>query len=70
MNVEIIGHKNQILLEEIDLFNYQKEKTIDDNFCRKNSQSDVQMKFSCNYCRHVGIILVDKNKQPQLAQTG
>ena len=51
MNVEIIGHKNQILLEEIDLFNYQKEKTIDDNFCRKNSQSDVQMKFSCNYCR-------------------
>ena len=33
------------------MFNYQKENTIDDNFCRKNSQSNIQMKFSCNYCR-------------------
>ena len=45
------GHKNQILLEETDLYQFQKDNLIDENFCRKNSKSDIQMKFSCNYCR-------------------
>ena len=45
------GHKNQILLEETDLYQFQKDNLIDENFCRKNPKSDIQMKFSCNYCR-------------------
>ena len=45
------GHKNQILLEELDLFEYEKSSPVNDNFCRKDQKSDIQMKFSCNFCR-------------------
>ena len=45
------GHKNQILLEELDLHEFEKSNKVDDNFCRKDQKSDVQMKFSCNNCR-------------------
>jgi len=45
------GHKNQVLSEEEDLHHYLKSNTIDENFCRKNSLTNVQKKFSCNSCR-------------------
>ena len=37
------------LSEERDLYEYQAEHTVEENFCRK--KEDIQMKFSCNYCR-------------------
>jgi len=47
------GHKNQALLEETDLHKYQEEHKIPDNFCKKDKESNIQMKFSCSPCRIV-----------------
>eukprot|EP00092_Neocalanus_flemingeri_P099282 GFUD01126659.1.p1 GENE.GFUD01126659.1~~GFUD01126659.1.p1 ORF type:complete len:546 (-),score=157.75 GFUD01126659.1:32-1669(-) len=47
------GRKNQALLEQTDLHKYQEEHKIPDNFCRKNKESNIQMKFSCWPCRIV-----------------
>ena len=57
------GHKNQILIEETDLHTFLQENKIEENFCRKNSKSDVQMKFSCNFCRYI----FDKFGSPALS---
>merc|ERR1711892_19121 len=47
------GHKNQTLLEETDLHTYQDDHKILDNFCKKDKESNIQMKFSCFPCRIV-----------------
>jgi len=47
------GHKNQALLEETDLHKFQEEVNIPDNFCRKDKETNIQMKFSCAPCRIV-----------------
>lgn len=47
------GHKNLSVLEETDLKKYQEENIVDENFCKKNKESQIQMKFSCCACRKV-----------------
>ena len=47
------GHKNQALLEEIDLYKYQEDHKFPENFCRKDKETNIQMKFSCLPCRIV-----------------
>jgi len=47
------GHKNLSLLEETDLHKYQEEHKVPENFCKKDKESNIQMKFSCFPCRIV-----------------
>jgi len=50
-SVNKAGRKLQQTTEHFDLFDYQKQRTIDDNFCKKDRDSQIQMKFTCVPCR-------------------
>jgi len=45
------GHRKQNILEQTDLFLVQEG--LSDNFCRKDKETNTQMKFSCTCCRKV-----------------
>jgi len=45
------GKKSQHTLEHVDLFEYQKNNKIRDTFCKKDKETNIQMKFTCLPCR-------------------
>jgi len=47
------GHKIQNILEQKDLLHFLRENALDDNYCRKDKNTAIQMKFSCFPCRTV-----------------